>query len=159
MRISPLSLPAGKTREEQVKLAVINAPIIVPATGRDLYAATQTVAVAGRARDDLRTSAIDSVRFVDAQSDTAQSSAQAGDHWQQSTANTATWTQVVSARPQQTLPFLTQLLAQQDTSEEAGNEASQPLPSVRFTARQAYLASRDSTIQYLSPTPLYDLFV
>jgi hypothetical protein len=144
-------------------LATINAPIVVPSGGRDTYAITPNAAGIAHGRDDLRATAIDSVRFVDAQSDAqfdaTQASATASERWQRPDIDATDWTQVVSRRPQQTLPFLTQLLAQQDTAEDAGAQTGQPLPSTRFAARQAYLASRDSTVEYLSPTPLYDLFV
>ena len=136
-------------------MVAVNPLSLIPVTGRDNYAATQSGFTASGAPDDMRAAAVDAVRFADAQSRVAQTSKQSNTNWDDSdTVDAQPWNEVVSSRPQQTLPFMAQLLAQQNTSEEA---TALP-PSVRFTAQQAYISSRDSTVQYLSPSPLYDFF-
>lgn len=58
------------------------------------------------------------------------------------------------------VPFLVQRLAQEGGSSfEDDGEEDAALPSVRFAAAAAYGAARDSTVEYLSPTPLFDLQV
>lgn len=142
-------------------MVAVNALTLVPVTGRDTYAVAQNASNVPGAPDDMRAAAVDAVRYADAQSRVARASSQTNTDWTDSdTIDAEAWSDVVSSRPQQTLPFMAQLLAQQDTAEQAGGEEAAGLPpSVRFTAQQAYLSSRDSTIQYLSPSPLYDLSV
>jgi hypothetical protein len=137
-------------------VASVNALNLVPVTGRDSYAIAQNGSGTSGAQDEIRTTAVDAVRYADAQSRIVQASNQTDADWTDTeTVDAESWSEVVSSRPQQTLPFMAQLLAQQDSSEQA---AGLP-PSVRFTAQQAYISSRDSTVQYLSPSPLYDFFV
>lgn len=58
------------------------------------------------------------------------------------------------------IPFLVQRLAQEGTAPfEGSGDEEVALPSVRSTAAAAYGAALDSTVEYLSPTPLFDLRV
>jgi hypothetical protein len=58
------------------------------------------------------------------------------------------------------IPFLVQRLAQEGAASfESTGDEDVALPSVRSAAVAAYGAARDSTVEYLSPTPLFDLRV
>lgn len=58
------------------------------------------------------------------------------------------------------IPFLVQRLAQEGAASfETADDEETALPSVRSAALTAYGAARDSTVEYLSPTPLFDLRV
>jgi hypothetical protein len=42
---------------------------------------------------------------------------------------------------------------------DPGDDIGDAAPSVRMSALRAYSVARDSTVEYLSPTPFYDLRV
>jgi hypothetical protein len=130
-------------------LTTANPPIVSLTSGRDAYAGA-------RARDDFRAPSVDAVRLADSHSRYTRGTGQSSDHWQQPPRET--WTRVVHPEPHGTIPFLAQQIAQASSSPERDNE-SEAMPSIRVTARQAYMAARDSTVQFLSPTPLFDLRV
>jgi hypothetical protein len=141
-------------------LATTSPIIIVPTVGRDTYTGTANAnaanAAVAHAREDFRAAAVDSVRLADNNTSAARQTRATPGSGQQPQPDS--WSPLVYAGPQKTIPFLAQLLSQQDTVAEDEGEAG-PMPSVRFTAQQAYTAARDSTVQFLSPSPLYDLFV
>jgi len=134
-------------------LAAANALIVIPVPGRDAYAGTAQVA---RARDDLRAPAVDAIRLADAQSGSTREAAPWSERQQQPPRET--WTYVVHGEPRAATPFLAQQLAQAE-SPQGQDDESEAMPSVRMAARQAYLAARDSTVEFLSPTPFFDLRV
>jgi hypothetical protein len=143
-------------------LATTSPIIVVPTIGRDTYTGTASAnaanaAVSAHAREDFRAAAVDSVRLADNNTSAARQTRATPDSGQQPQPDTRA--PLVYSEPQKAIPFLAQLLGQQ--SVVADDEAdSEPMPpSVRFTAQQAYTAARDSTVQFLSPTPLYDLYV
>lgn len=121
--------------------------IVIPVPGREAYAAS--------ARDDLRARAIDAVRRADTESAGAREAASWSDRRQQPPRET--WTSVVHAEPRGAIPFLVQQLAQADAPEQETD--SEAVPSARIAARQAYLTARDSTVEFLSPTPYLDIRV
>ena len=143
-------------------MATTSPIIVVPTIGRDTYTGTASsgsasAAVSSQARADFRAAAVDSVRLADNNTSATHQTRATPDSGQQSQPDS--WSPLVYSEPQKTIPFLAQLLSQQGnvTEEEADSEPMPP--SVRFTAQQAYTAARDSTVQFLSPSPLYDLFV
>lgn len=142
--------PSGRRTRS---LATANALIVIPVPGRDAHTG---VAHLARARDDLRASAVDAVRLTDARSETAREAARPDDRQQQPPRET--WTRVVHPEPRGAIPFLAQQLAQASSPPQHDDE-SEAVPSVRIAARQAYLAARDSTVEFLSPTPFFDLRV
>ena len=56
-----------------------NAVTIIPPSGRDAYSGV--AAYAARGRDDLRTSAVDAVRYVDARPDATQAGQRSDNRW------------------------------------------------------------------------------
>jgi hypothetical protein len=132
-------------------VATANAVIVVP--GREPYAGSASGVA--RLHDDLRARAIDAVHLADARASVAYETASAGGYSRQQPRDV--WTYTVRAEPRDTTPFLAQQLAQAATEPES--DASEAPPSVRIAARNAYLAARDSTVEFLSPTPLFDLRV
>jgi hypothetical protein len=132
-------------------LATANALIISP--GREVYTAGATGVA--RVRDDLRARAIDAVHVRDTRTALAYDATPAGGYDQRPARDV--WTYTVRAEPRDAAPFLAQQLAQAAAA-PVDNESEAP-PSVRIAARNAYLAARDSTVEFLSPTPLFDLRV
>lgn len=132
-------------------MATANAVIVLP--GREIYAGNANGVA--RVRDDLRARAIDAVHLRDAGTAVAYETASANGYNQQPPRDV--WTYTVRAEPRDATPFLAQQLAQAATAPES--DASEAPPSVRIAARNAYLAARDSTVEFLSPTPLFDLRV
>lgn len=141
-------------------MATTSPIIVVPTIGRDTYTGTAHSSVAGaavssHAREDFRAAAVDSVRLTDNNTSATRQSRAVPDSGQQPQPDSRS--PFVYSEPQKTIPFLAQLLGQQSTVAEDDGEPMPP--SVRFTAQQAYTTARDSTVQFLSPTPLYDLYV
>jgi hypothetical protein len=135
-------------------LATANALIIVPVPGRDAHAGVS----GARPRDVMPAPSIDAVRLAGSPSDSAHKSAPASERRPQPPRES--WTRVVHPEPQGTIPFLAQQLAQEGRPPaEADDGETEAMPSVLIAARQAYAAARDSTIEFLSPTPLFDLRV
>jgi len=135
-------------------LATANALIVVPVPGPDAYAGV----LGARPRNVVPAPSIDAVRLAGSPSDSARESATASERRPQPPRET--WTRVVHPEPQGTIPFLAQQLAQEGfSSVETDDGETEAMPSVLVAARQAYAAARDSTIEFLSPTPLFDLRV
>jgi hypothetical protein len=133
-------------------LAAANALIVIPVPGREAYVGG---AHAARARDDLRAPAVDAVRSAEGREASARPAAGAAER--RAEPPRETWTRVVHPEPQGAIPFLAQQLSQ--TSSPTYDEDNEAPPSIRVAARHAYLAARDSTVEFLSPTPLFDLRV
>jgi hypothetical protein len=133
-------------------LAAANALIVIPVPGRDAHTGVAHVA---HARDDLRAPAINAVRLADGQWEAAREAGLSGERQQQPPRET--WIHIVHPEPQGAVPFLAQQIAQ-GSAPESGDEG-EAVPSVRIAARQAYLTARDSTVEFLSPTPFFDLRV
>ena len=143
-------------------MATTSPIIIVPTIGRDTYTGTASAsaasaAVSSRAREVFRAAAVDSVRLADNNTSATRQTRATPDSGQQPQPDS--WSPPTYSEPQKTIPFLAQLLSQQSTVAGDEGEAEPMPPSVRFTAQQAYTTARDSTVQFLSPSPLYDLFV
>lgn len=134
-------------------MATANALIVIPSSGRDAYAGAVPAA---RARDDVRAPSVDAISLADSRSGYARQTAQSDDRWQQPPREART--RVVHPEPQGTIPFLAQQISQASSSPEH-DDGSEAMPSVRVAARQAYMTARESTVQFLSPTPLFDLRV
>jgi hypothetical protein len=121
--------------------------------GREVYTAGATGVA--RVRDDLRARAIDAVHIRDARTGFADDATSASGYDQQPARDV--WTYTVRTEPRNAAPFIAQQLAQAAAS--PADPDSEAPPSVRIAARDAYLAARDSTVEFLSPTPLFDLRV
>lgn len=131
-------------------MATANALIVSP--GREAY--TAGASGLARVRDDLSARAVDAVYVRDARTALAYETSTSG--YDQRPHRDA-WSYTVRAEPRDATPFLAQQLAQAAASpDDAESEAP---PSVRIAAHNAYLAARDSTVEFLSPTPLLDLSV
>lgn len=154
--------PSGEWSGRARSLATTSAIIVVPTIGRDTYTGTASAgaasaAVSSHAREDFRAAAVDSVRLTDNNTSAARQTRATPDSGQKPQPDS--WSPTAYSEPQKTIPFLAQLLGQQSTVAEDDGDGEPMPPSVRLTARQAYMTARESTVQFLSPTPLYDLFV
>lgn len=138
-------------------MATTSAIIVVPTLGRDIYAGAASAAASMQSREDFRAAAIDAVRLADSSANAARQTQATPDSGQQPQPNSLP--PLVYSEPQKTIPFLAQLLGQQSDVAADDNDNEPALPSIRFTAQMAYATARDSTVQYLSPSPAYDLFV
>jgi hypothetical protein len=126
---------------------VASTTIIIPAPERAAYGSTRADS---RARNDLRTTPVTPLRAPDARDGNSGSTRSGYDASRPS--------QTLFGEPRGTLPFLAQQLAQDDSTPEASADG-EVVPAVRFSALRAYSTARESTIEYLSPTPLYDFRV
>ncbi|MGE5537504.1 MAG: hypothetical protein ACM30I_02730 [Gemmatimonas sp.] len=130
--------------------------IVVPAPERAAYGAPRAAETRTR-HDDLKTAAANAVRpSSDRPGETAASSRKATGHPFETGDGSP---RIVLAEPKSTLPFLAQVLAQQGSADSHGADVDSPdaPPSVRITALRAYGAARESTVEFLSPTPFYDV--
>lgn len=123
--------------------------IIVPGPERAAYGSPRADS---RARDDLRASAISGVRAFDARdADPDPSPASHG-------YDAERLPRMTYGESRGPLPFLAQQLAQESSATPPAGE-SDIAPALRFSALSAYGTASESTVEFLSPTPLYDFRV
>jgi len=122
---------------------VASTTIIIPAPER-------AARIENRARTDLRTASVTPLRAAEPR-DGSSGSARSG-------YDASRLPRTLFGEPGGALPFLAQQLAQDDSASGASTDGGN-VPAVRFSALRAYGAARESTIEYLSPTPLYDFRV
>jgi hypothetical protein len=123
---------------------VVSTTIIIPAPDRAAFGSSRADT---RARNDLRTASVTPLRAPDTRDGKSGSTRSGYD--------ASRLSQTLFGEPRGTLPFLAQQLAQDDPAPEASAD-EEVVPAVRFSALRAYSTARDSTIEYLSPTPRYD---
>jgi hypothetical protein len=121
--------------------------IIVPGPERAVH--ISALRTDGRARDDVRTAAISGAR-PETRGDDGRASSRQFD--------LARLPRIAFGEPSGALPFLAQQLAQEEPDAPPSSEAG-IAPALRLSALRAYGTASESTIEFLSPTPLYDFRV
>lgn len=148
-----------KGRQESTATLSATSPISAPSLGRDAYmnAALGAAASASACDGKPSTKPIDGVRPAGGRADTVPTVVR---RWEDNERYSDPNLSPGSRESGDAIPFVVQRLAQEGAvSFEAVGDEETALPSVRSAALEAYGAARDSTVEYLSPTPLFDLRV
>lgn len=138
----------------------VTSPISAPLLGRDVYVNAALDAFASVPACDGKLSAkpIEGIRPAGERADTAATVARRREGNEAYSDSAPPF--FGNSKSGDVIPFLVQRLAQEGAAsfESTGDEDA-ALPSVRSAALTAYGAARDSTVEYFSPSPLFDLRV